>query len=811
MNFKNLSTDEAKVRLSRDGLNEISRKKPKSKLDIILEIIKDPIIVIMEVALVVSFLTSLDNNHFEESYVIGFLIIINILINFVQSVKTEQKLNALNKLNEEYVTVIRDDKEQNILANQLVCDDIVKLKLGVIARADVKLLTSNSIFVDESFLTGESIDVEKLAGDIVYSNSPLKNGTGFGRVIATGMNTKIGKIASTVDNVSTVKSQLEIKILQISKFLLKVSIFIAILIATLSYLNGYQFDQIFSLTISILIATVPEGLATVLAIVLTFMSQQMANNKALIKNVKLLETLGEVTYVCSDKTGTITENNMVVTNVYNISSTPLTDSIEKTIIDTETPTSKAIFTYLDSIETTINLSVIDKIPFNSTIKKAIFLLTDGQTNYLAVVGAPDFLLSNAANTIPSLTTFAQLGLRTILTSYQITTLTNLQNFDLENAMDLNPITLFGIQDPPKASAIEAINAMHEAGIEVIMITGDNIDTATAIAKQAGIITSDHDIALSGDQLNNLTDQEFVEIVPKVKVYGRVKPEDKYRIVSALQSRGNIVAMTGDGTNDSIALKKANVGIAMGIAGTDISKEAADLILLDDNFSTINNAISGGRLIFDNLLKFIRQMLTSNTAHTSTILIALIYGLFFSADPVTLPMSAILILWVNVVSDAIPCLALGLDTPDSDLMKKKPIDPDLKLLSKSTIIEILIRGFAIGFLVFVAFNYTLFTTKDSQYATTVAFLTLSFGQLFHIFDARSPKTLFKINMFNNKLIWIAVILSAALNLLVVYSPLNTLFGLVPVSPIVLITIIIVSSSLTLVLSAFKLLILKVNKK
>ncbi|MFV0288338.1 MAG: cation-translocating P-type ATPase [Mycoplasmatales bacterium] len=805
-----LNTAKVQQRLQQDGLNEIKRKRVKNKLEILIGVIKDPILLIMLVALIISFITGYQEQEFSEVIVIGLLLIINILISFIQEVKTIQKLQALNSLNEDDDIVIRDGQEQKILSKYLVVGDIVKLNLGIIARADMQILQANNLKVDEAFLTGESDEVTKQEMEIIYANSPITNGAGYGQVVAIGMNTKIGEITKQVDKVEKEVSQLEKKILDISKVLLIIAIITAIIIAILTILNGQSLEETLSITISILIATVPEGLATVLAIVLTFMSQKMANNNALVKKVALLETLGEVEYVCSDKTGTITKNKMKVTKQIQLQTTELTMAMQKIVIDTQTPTSRAINEFLQTKEVVNKLKILDNIPFNSKLKKSLTLIQDEQeNNYLICVGAPDFLITNVEQQIKEVENYAKQGLRTLLITYQKTELQTLTNYAPAQAVDFTPIALYGIQDPPKKSAIQAINKMHKAGIKVVMITGDNLQTAKAIAKQALIYKEADDLAITGSELNTLTNEEFAQQVENIKVYARVQPEDKYKIITMLQSKGKIVAMTGDGTNDSIALKKANVGVAMGNQGTDIAKESADLILLDDNFATINEAIAGGRLIFDNLRKFIKQMLTSNTAHVGGILFALLAGLFLQSA-IILPMTAVLILWVNVVSDAIPCLALGLDTEETDLMLREPINPQLKLLDKKMIIEILIRGLIIGFLVFLTFYFMLKSGYSEPYARTVAFIVLSFGQLIHIFDARSFKTIYLKNPLENKLLLGAVSLSAILNLIIVYTPLNKIFGLEPLNIKVLLLAILLASTATFLISLCKLIFIKSSK-
>lgn len=799
--MQGLTEQEVKQKQQKNGLNEISRKQSKTKLKIIKEIVSDPIIIIMTIALIISILSA---HGYAESYVIGTLIIVNITISFVQEIKTVAKLKALAELNEATVKVIRSGKEQEIKAKYLVVDDIVKLAIGTIARADLQIIEATDLRVDESFLTGESDEVNKEKEDHIYSNSPITNGYAIAKVTAIGMDSRIGKIAAQVDEVEAVKSQLEVKILTITKVLLKFSIITALIIFMLAMLNGYDLTTSFSFLISILIATVPEGLATVLTIVLTYMSQKMAKSSALIKQTKLLETLGEVSYVCSDKTGTITENKMQVSEYKFYADNDLVVNVINNVVSANTPTTKAIVDVVSKM-TTINETVIinEEIPFSSSRKKSLTRVNYRQKEYVIGVGAPDYLVD--LNEIdPDFSNYGRIGLRTLLVAFYELKAGEL--FNEETTYQFKPLALFGIQDPPKQSAITTIKDFHKAGIVPVMITGDNANTAISIAKQTGIISSEKDLALTGNQLNTMSENDLQKIVKDVKVYSRVSPENKVQIVRALQSHGQIVAMTGDGTNDSIAMKQANIGIAMGKAGTDVAKESADLILLDDNYQTIEVAIRGGRQIFSNLQKFMRQMLTANAAHTGSILFTLIIGLLLKQNLI-LPMTPILILWINIVSDAIPCLALGIDNEEADIMQVKPIDPNLNILTKPMIIEILLRGLTIGLLVFIIFTALINKGVSEEYARSVGFIVLSFGQLIHIFDARSTKTIFKKNPFNNRWLLFAVITSAILNLSLLYTPLNTVFGLGAISGIDLLTAILISSIPTLGYSLIKLVILK----
>lgn len=785
--LKGLTNKEVERRIKENGYNELISKKSKTKLEIIIEILKDPIILIMLAAFVLSIITNLDNGHFGEAYVILGLIVLNCVISFVQELKTLSELASLASMNEDTVTVIREGQKQEIKAKFLVIDDLVSLKIGDIVRADLEVVESNELQVDEAFLTGESDFVEKHICETVFSNSAVQNGTAIAVVIATGMNTEIGKIAQKVTDVEDVKSQLEIKILHITKLLMKIAIFMAVLIFVLTLLSGQSIDEAFSFATSILIATVPEGLATVLTIVLTFMATKIAKHNALVKKINLLETLGEVSYVCSDKTGTITENKMTVVEKQFFTSLENYEQLLHLVIDADSPTTRAIHEHINVVHARHQINfdtgfkVVESIPFNSKQKHSAHILEIENMRFLVVVGAPDILVNE--NVLePYFSEYGNQGLRPILVAYKQIS----HDYDgNSNLQGLTPLCLFGIQDPPKQSAVSTINEFGTAGITPVMITGDNKVTATSIARQAGIIRSDDDLVLSHAELNELSDEQLADIVMDVKVYARAKPEDKVRIVKALQAKDQIVAMMGDGTNDSIALRQANIGIAMGINGTDISKEAADLILLDDNYSTIDVGIQAGRLIFVNIRKFVRQMLTSNTAHSTTIMFALILDIFSSAH-LMLPLTPVLILWINIVSDAIPCLALGLDDAEGDLMKTPPIDPKASILPRSMIVEILLRGATIGLLVLIGFTYVYNTTDNLELARSVGFIILSFGQLIHIFDARSTKTLYSRNPFGNKWIIITVLLSAVLNLSLVYTPISSTFGLefIPINMLVI---------------------------
>jgi Ca2+-transporting ATPase len=800
MNKHGLNSNQIEELRNQHGWNEIKRKKHKTKLEILRETVKDPIIYIMFAAAALSFITGAKEGNFTEAIVISMLILVNISISFFQELKTQKELLKLEEMNEPKSIVIRDGKEQEILSRELLPGDLVKIKYGTICKADMEIIDANNLFADEAFLTGESDLIKKKNGDDIFSNSMIKDGNGLAIVKNIGLETRIGQITKQVDDVETSASQLELKILDITKKLLVVAGVTSAIVFVLALVNKVDLEHSLQMLISILVATVPEGLATVLTIVLTFMGQNLSKNNALIKKVDLLETLGELSFVCSDKTGTITKNNMEVVDVTPYQEDQTTLALMKAVIDKETPTSRAVSEYIDKQETSVLTKIIGQMPFNSSTKKSISLVEANGQKYVVVVGAPDFVAPDNETVSDRIKFLAKDGLRTLLIAYKETTITSLENLQETNkeVENLKLVALFGIQDPPKESSITSVKNLQNAGIKVVMITGDHQETASAIARQVGILSSPEHLVLTGAQLAELSDDEFSKIVRNVRVYARVQPEDKKRIVTMLQSKGEITAMTGDGTNDSIALKKADVGIAMGIAGTDISKEAADLLLLDDNFSTIEKAVHGGRLIFANLRKFMRQMLTSNAAHVGSLLFALIITPFLGKE-LLLPMTPLLILWVNVISDSIPSLAIGFDHPEGDLMSQKPIDKNESILPKKTIIQILTRGLGLGLMVYIAFTVMVSITGDENYARTTAFVVLSFGQLIHIFDSRSSGTIYRRNIFQSKPILLAVAISSALNLMLIYTPLNQVFGLKPLELHTLIGLIIYSSFLTLLLA------------
>ncbi|MGL4589669.1 MAG: cation-translocating P-type ATPase [Mycoplasmatales bacterium] len=808
--YTGLTTEEAKKRKEQYGENIIKRKKAKTKWEVLVEVIVSPILLIMMIAAGLSFLTGMQEKSFLEFYVILALVIVNVAISFKQEIDTIQKLESLEKLNEGKSIVIRDSIEQEILSKDLVPGDMCVLKVGSIARADLKVVEALDVFCDEAFLTGESKAIVKVAGDEVYSNATIKTGTIYGEVTKTGLDTRIGQIAREVDEVQTTKSQLEIKLLQITKVLVVIALISGALIFLLTSLNGLPINERLTMTISILIACVPEGLATVMAIVLAFMSVQLSKSNALVKKVDLLETLGEVSYVCSDKTGTITKNTMEVTDISFVDQSETAKSILNLVLIDKSPTMVGAREYFDANIKFENIGkVIDEIPFNSSTKRTQYLVDLDGKRFAVSVGAPDFICPTIETKVPEIVEYATKGLRSLLVTYKPVQIDDLDELAGEYIFD-DLICLFGISDPPKESSIEAISIMHEAHIKTILITGDYVKTADAIARQAGIVEEGEDyIAMTGEELNKLSEAEFDQMVEKIRVYARVQPEDKQRIVKALQKKGEIVAMMGDGTNDSIALKQANVGIAMNQAGTDVAKESADLLLLDDNFATVNVAISGGRLMFDNLRKFMRQMLTSNAAHFGSIFFSLLFGLIFGLEEVVLPLTAVLILWVNIISDSIPSLTLGLDTAEKDLMSRKPIDPNEPILPTPYIIEILVRGLGLGLMVYLAFAY-LNANYGVEIARTLAFVILSFGQLIHIFDARNQKTIYSKNPFENMTLVKGVALSAILNLMIIYIPfLNEMFGLVAVGIVPLLLAIVYSSGVTFVISAFKYMAIKNN--
>ena len=705
-----LTTEEALQRLKTEGKNELAEKKEKNLFAMFASQLKDKMIIILLIASVLSFILG----ETAEGVVILIIVFINAFISVWEEKKATDALKALRKLNAPLAKVVRDGKNKKIVTSELVKGDVVLIEAGDIVPADLRLLEENQLKIDESSLTGESVPVSKDAsfisskdtaiGDqknMAFSSTLVSYGTAKGVVVAAGMATEVGKIASMLQDTKSLDSPLKRKLNKVGTTLSVVGILVSILIFIIGFLNGQDFISLVMISISLAISVIPEGLPATATVVMALGVERMAKKKALVKTLPAVEALGSATVICTDKTGTLTENKMTVTkyflgedlieekNISRINKDMLYAMIlcnnasleQDKIIGDPTEGALLLFAQEHKIDLTQILEKSPKIfeqPFDSVRKRMSTIHKINDQLYVFTKGAPEELLScctkiqigknekkfteEEKNRIKKqIAYFSSQGIR--LLGFAKKSVSSLPKNEQENVEeDLTFLGIAGMIDPPRKEAHEAIKLCHTAGIRVIMITGDHKLTAIAIAKDLGIY-KDGDLAIDGTELQKMTMEELEQRIPKTSVFARVSPEDKLKIVTALQKNGEIVSMTGDGVNDSPALKTADIGVAMGKVGTDVAKDAADMILLDDNFATITTAIREGRRVYRNIEKVIQFLLAGNIAEVLVIFIATVLNL-------ETPLLAVHILFVNLVTDTFPSLALGIDPENPNSMQKK---------------------------------------------------------------------------------------------------------------------------------------------
>ena len=802
----------ASERLTEYGKNEIEDTKKKTVWQIILHQLSDfMILILIVVAIVSGFLGDL-----TDTFIILAIIIINATVGFIQEYRSEKAMEALKNMVPSYARVIREGNTLEIAAVELVPGDVVLLEAGNIIPADIRFFETHQLKVDESALTGESHNVEKNSetlpkgnyslGDRInmgFKGTHITNGRGKAYVMATGMNTELGLIAKMIqtDEKSTPLQR------RLAAFGKRLSIFVLLICALIFVFGWWRGEDALTMmltSISLAVAAIPEALPALVTIALAFGAKRLAKNNALIRKLPAVETLGSVTHICSDKTGTLTLNKMTVQETYEI---PNVDSATIFLQNSFLASAMALNNDVskdqkgkwlgDSTEVALVQFAFDKnkertqlektfpriaeLPFDST-RKCMTTFHKTEKGIIAITkGAVELLLEkldeNQKSLIPELESkvneMAEKGYRVIgYAIKEMETLPELQNVEvIESAMTL--IGFAGIIDPPREEAKQAVAECKLAGIIPIMITGDHKLTAIAIAKQLGIMVSEEDLVLSGSELAALTEQEFDSIVEKVRVYARVNPEQKLKIVNALHDRGQIVAMTGDGVNDAPALKNADIGIAMGINGTEVSKEASHLILLDDNFATIVVAVKHGRKVFDNILKFIKYIMTGNSGEIWAIFLAPFFML-------PIPLLAIHILWINLVTDGLPGLALASEPAEANIMKRPPRKPKENIFSNGMGRHILWVGFLMG-ITTIGIQYWAIKSGETHWQT-MAFTVLCFSQMGHVMAIRSDReSLFKIGLFSNKPLLGALFLTVVLQLILIYSPFfNGIFKTQPLS-------------------------------
>ena len=820
-----LSSQEAASRLEKYGANTLQEGKKKSLLEKFVDQFKDFMILVLLVAAVVSMYAHQGEPDPTDAIIILAVVLLNAVLGVFQESKAEEAIEALKKMASPVASVLRDGHVEHIKGEDIVVGDVVILEAGDVVPADMRLFEVNTVKIEESALTGESVPVDKdlviPAGDEVgigdrtnmaFSSTNVTYGRAVGVVTSTGMNTEVGKIANMLANTEEGKTPLQENQDALGKWLTIMILVIAVIIFLVGMLRGNEWTHMLLTAIAIAVAAIPEGLPAISTIILALGTQKMAQRNAIVRKLPAVETLGGVEIICSDKTGTLTLNQMTVEKmVYDNEIHDASEEISKDNIalrvmnlanDTKIsqdnsllgdPTETAMVQYgldknYDVREELVNIPRIAEVPFDSTRKlmTTIHQLEDGK--YLvATKGAPDMLLDRvtkiekhgevSAFTEDDRTTLMKLNkematqaLRVLAMAYKvIDTLPETVDTDsIEH--DLIFAGLVGMIDPERKEAAAAIKVAQSAGIRTIMITGDHRDTAQAIAKRLGILRPDQeDGVLTGGELNDISDEELERTVENYSVYARVSPEHKVRIVKAWQKNGKVVSMTGDGVNDAPSLKQADIGVGMGITGTEVSKGASDMVLADDNFETIVVAVEEGRKVFANIQKAVQYLLSANFGEVMTMFVATMAG-WSILEPIH-------ILWINLVTDVFPAIALGLEEAEADIMNHPPRGKSSNFLSNGVLPSIFYQGFFEGGITLFVFWYaTHIANWGNPVGETMAFATLGLIQLFHAFNVKSVyKSLGTVGAFKNKMFNYAILVSAVMLLSVMVIPgLTTVF-------------------------------------
>lgn len=786
-----LSEEEVKLRLERDGFNEIAEKKATPIYKIILNQLSDTMVLILiGAALISGFLGDI-----TDSFVILFIIFVNSCIGFFQEYNAEEALASLRTVLPKIAKVIRNGNSMEIKLRELVQGDIVLLEAGDSVPADLRLFEVHSLTVDEASLTGESQPVyksisESLAEEtdlaertnMCYKGTYVVNGRAHGFVVQTGMKTELGKIAGLLDSRDP-KTPLQIKM---QSFGLRLSILVILLCVgffAIGLYQGRELKEMLFTSLSLAVAVMPESLPALITVALALGAKNMVKRNALVNKLSAVEALGSVSYICSDKTGTLTLNKMKVEDCYVV---PNSDELlfftmalcndvfetnEKEIVGD--PTEIAIYQF--ALEKGYSKSKsesiykrIAEIPFDSKRKRMSTIHKTEKETILFTKGAVESVLSvckieneDTKESLNNLSNeFAKNGQRVLGFAYKTVKDGSKTEYSESEESELIFLGFVGLLDPPRDTAKESIQECHQAGIITIMITGDHPLTAKNIAERIGIIKNPEEKVITGKELDSLSIEELSEKLKVTRVFARVTPEQKLNIVQAIQNKNQFVAMTGDGVNDAPALKKANIGIAMGITGTDVSKEASDIILLDDNFSTIVNAVKEGRKIYDNILKFIKYTFITNSSEMFTIVIAALLGF-------PLPILPVQILWINLVSDGLPGISLAFEKGEQNLMTRPPRDPKESILNQRFLTKTLLIGLLIASI--TIFSIFMFMDTFPKEWRTMAFTILSCSQLAQLLTIRSELPFYNSGFFKNPFLAITISLTLALQIAVLYIP------------------------------------------
>lgn len=835
---RGLTSKQVLERRKQFGPNQLVDHKKTSKWLVFIKQFQDFMVLVLLAATLIAGMLG----EYIDAIAIMIIVLLNAFLGFFQEQKAENSLEKLKELSAPIANVLRDGKWDKLYASEVVVGDVIKVNSGDRIPADIRIVKASGLETEESALTGESLPVVKHASAIGqdgldaqdqvnmgFKGTLATRGSGIGIVVGTGMNTAMGQIASLMASTEKTVTPLERKLAELGKVLIAVAVFLTLLVVATGIYQGHPVYNMFLAGISLAVAAIPEGLPAIVTVALSLGVQRMIRKKAIVRKLSAVETLGCASVICSDKTGTMTENQMTVRELflngeylkvtgdgYDIKGNILLDNKKtnythpnlqtmllygmlcnnaslnirkgKYIVEGD-PTDGALIVAARKLGITAmdgeKFQVVKEIPFDSNRKMMSVVVEDeNHMRYLITKGAPDVILPRCSHIMndqqlgllkqndqkeinAAIDNMANQALRTIAISMKPIGKDTLINADLLEK-DLRFIGLYGMMDPPRKEVKPAIEECKQAGIKTVMITGDHVKTAQAIAKELNILP-EHGLVLEGRQLNRMSVEELEDVIDDVYVFARVTPEHKLKIVQAFQEKGHVVAMTGDGVNDAPAIKASDIGISMGISGTDVTKEASSLVLMDDNFATIKSAINEGRNIYENIRKFVRYLLASNVGEILVMLFAMLLAM-------PLPLVPVQILWVNLVTDGLPAMALGLDKTQEDVMKQGPRDPKEGIFSRGLGYKIISRGLLIGVVTLIAFMVAYQGNPDElTYARTMAFTTLVMAQLIHVFDCRNQYTVFDRNPFENIYLVLAVISSVLLLLIVIYwEPLQPIF-------------------------------------